>query len=1116
MGPWTVLKISPSLARHLYRRVPFFLWNYIDTAIGLIPMANRNDEHGSNNNCADKLRAWENPIRSKVQFQKDISRLSTLRMPAIAEAYIEPDSEEELRTLLQFVRRESIPIFILGRGSNTLLAPRIEGLVISMARFQDMRVDGNLLHAGAGVPNSKAIGMALRHDLSGLEFAIGIPGDVGGAVVMNANYATDSIENGLRALGISDANLTISKVVRNVRVMTEGGEVRILAPDALAFAYRESLLQHKPWIVLGVTFELKKRERTESVRVIQFMRASRAAKESSPVRSLGCVFRPRDPSYVYQGQMRTAAWLLEQSGAASDSEGDVRLDTVFANHIVNTGSGTQDQYLVLARRMAARVYKKFGIRLIPEIKSIPTDYVAHALLPPAPNYSRLPNNLARLWKQGVKLLRKALAKTKVKKKPSLNVERRVFLEAASALLGSALTPELANEIAALPSDQLTINWTTGDIIALGEVTKRLEEVRTLLAEPLDETEKGQRNQRYLSHALNQLARVNRDTGASLHETAQQKGGILHLLVKHLDQAGNEVCQALGHKLLQTPEKQESLRRLLRNGHVAMTNPTIYGFRDALEQGAATLAKNGLHVSPSEIDAAVTEMAERGLRVDNPTAGGYIWDWLTERVRPLVASEMNRFLHIFARAGIDIRFPDNFRDQQATHLAFEMREHSLSVASEVRRAAEETGWNAYWRHLQQFDNHMRGLGFDPYRYGPTRAEYYTWLKDPGTHMRDRYAETLRNNLASRLQQQLGDKGLLPAHTLHHGSAARKWLYRQLSDFSPSELQLALQDTKRLLAQATSHLRAQAWTPDSAFEQILTPERLALPAGPEESPQERMTKHVQRIVALLEELQDPALPAAQAFFDATFTLIDTGPQGAAGNIRFAVVRDGPESHLRVNVGLNFEIMDQLMEQGTNNSVALALAAAIIIKEGETLRALETDPGYFNLVSILHRVASFLNPGIEELFLVAAAHLTERELIGHYVAIPFLRRWMIQSETLERFSEIQKDSRVGDLSLKFASYLDHWTHDVVLRIMTLVSEVRFSHSMVFDTVMQILGYFPFQAEMAVTSSDFAFLGDPDYLSKEKLKNSVNSNEPIGPENARAWAERVVPHKRELNRAA
>lgn len=282
-----------------------------------------------------------------VEFDVPMRTKTSFRVGGPADVLASPNDASELQRLVGYVKDKGLPFFILGRGTNLLvLDGGIRGVVIDLRAFNTLEVtDGDVVYAGAGVPLPKAVYFAMENSLTGLEFAAGIPGSVGGAVVMNAGAWEGEMKY----------------VVESVTVMSEDGDVKELKRESLAFSYRNLKLP-KGTIVLGVSFKLKAGDKEVIKERIGHVLQARKAKQPLDSPSAGCVFKnpPAGP----------AGKIIDEVGLKGLQVGGARVSDLHANFIVNNGNATAKDILSLVEAVAERVYEKKGISLEPEIKIV--------------------------------------------------------------------------------------------------------------------------------------------------------------------------------------------------------------------------------------------------------------------------------------------------------------------------------------------------------------------------------------------------------------------------------------------------------------------------------------------------------------------------------------------------------------------------------------------------------------------------------------------------------------------------------------------------------------------------------------------------------------------------
>ncbi len=283
--------------------------------------------------CAEVREA--EPLRKHVSF----------RIGGPADVLVVPRTLDELRAVVQWLFAEHVPFLVLGQGSNVLIADRgIRGVVVKIGKGVDrVTIDGErvTVQAGAGLPHLART--AAARGLSGLEFAAGIPASVGGAVVMNAGAHGH----------------TMAEIVASVRIVTPDGEA-VLTTPMLAYAYRTSVLQQRPAVVVEATLQLHQRDPAAVRRQTEEWLSHRSATQPIGPPSSGCVFR--NPSGDHAGR------LIDLAGGKGLQVGGARVSEVHANYIVNTGGATAADVLALMRKVNALVAEKFGISLDPEVK----------------------------------------------------------------------------------------------------------------------------------------------------------------------------------------------------------------------------------------------------------------------------------------------------------------------------------------------------------------------------------------------------------------------------------------------------------------------------------------------------------------------------------------------------------------------------------------------------------------------------------------------------------------------------------------------------------------------------------------------------------------------------
>ncbi|MCS7172267.1 MAG: UDP-N-acetylmuramate dehydrogenase [Armatimonadetes bacterium] len=282
-----------------------------------------------------------------VRLEEPLSRHVSFRIGGPAEVLLLPRSQEELRAVLRLLFTRGERFIVLGRGSNVLVSDRgVRGVVVKVGQgLHRVRWDGTEVVAEAGVGLPSLSYQAARRGLGGLEFAAGIPGSVGGAVVMNAGAHGHCM----------------AETVREVRVVTPRGE-EVWTNAALGFSYRTSRLQRQTAVVLEAVLRLRPGDPTEiRSRMEEWLRLRACTQPVGPPSS-GCIFR--NPPGEAAGR------LIELAGCKGLRVGGVRVSTLHANYILNEGGGRAQDVLRLVETVRDRVRRAFGVELELEVQLV--------------------------------------------------------------------------------------------------------------------------------------------------------------------------------------------------------------------------------------------------------------------------------------------------------------------------------------------------------------------------------------------------------------------------------------------------------------------------------------------------------------------------------------------------------------------------------------------------------------------------------------------------------------------------------------------------------------------------------------------------------------------------
>ena len=280
----------------------------------------------------------------RLQTDAPMSACTTLRLGGPADLLAEPATAEEMRRCLAAAKEAGVPVTVIGRGSNLLVrAGGIRGLVIRTTGMKGLRLEGTRILAQAGATLYETARLAASGGLSGLAFAAGIPGTVGGGVLMNAGaYGGE-----------------LCQVTERVEGLSMDGEPFSWRGEEMAFGYRTSRLQHEDGIVTAVTFVLTPGSREEIEAEMAELQRRRAEKQPLSQPSAGSTFKRPEGHF--------AAALIDQCGLKGFSLGGAMVSEKHAGFLVNLG-GTAADFEALMAEVSRIVKEKTGVTLEAEVR----------------------------------------------------------------------------------------------------------------------------------------------------------------------------------------------------------------------------------------------------------------------------------------------------------------------------------------------------------------------------------------------------------------------------------------------------------------------------------------------------------------------------------------------------------------------------------------------------------------------------------------------------------------------------------------------------------------------------------------------------------------------------
>ncbi|MBR7797763.1 MAG: UDP-N-acetylmuramate dehydrogenase [Bacillota bacterium] len=289
---------------------------------------------------------------SNVMVDEELKNHTYTRLGGKADFLVTPETYHEVQEIVRLANEEKIAFTLLGNGSNLIVKDGgIRGIVMNLHRLTDISTNGSTIVAQSGARIIDVSREALTKTLSGLEFACGIPGSVGGALYMNAGAYGGEIKD----------------VLVSTKVVDKDGNLQVLTASDLDLAYRTSNIPEKGYIVLEATFSLEKGKYAEIKAIMDDLTYKRESKQPLEYPSCGSVFK-RPPGYF-------AGKLIQDSELQGKQIGGAQVSLKHAGFIVNKDHATATEYINLIRYVQDTVNEKFGVRLEREVKIIGEDPV---------------------------------------------------------------------------------------------------------------------------------------------------------------------------------------------------------------------------------------------------------------------------------------------------------------------------------------------------------------------------------------------------------------------------------------------------------------------------------------------------------------------------------------------------------------------------------------------------------------------------------------------------------------------------------------------------------------------------------------------------------------------
>lgn len=288
-------------------------------------------------------------VSNNIKLCEEMKLHTTFRIGGPADYYAEPESKEEVRELLLLCRREKIPYYIIGNGSNLLVGDKgFRGLIIQIGKklSQITFSENQMVTAETGVMLSKLSLEIAEKGYTGFEFAGGIPGTLGGAVTMNAGAYGGEIKD----------------CIVSAEVIDDEGNIFTLSKEELNLGYRNSVIQQKSYIVLSASFQFEKSQKKAVLDTISDLNQRRREKQPLNYPSAGSTFKR--PEGYFAGK------LIMDAGLRGYRVGGIMVSEKHCGFVINVDNGTAKEVLMLIEEVQRRVFEQFGVHLEPEVRMI--------------------------------------------------------------------------------------------------------------------------------------------------------------------------------------------------------------------------------------------------------------------------------------------------------------------------------------------------------------------------------------------------------------------------------------------------------------------------------------------------------------------------------------------------------------------------------------------------------------------------------------------------------------------------------------------------------------------------------------------------------------------------
>lgn len=284
----------------------------------------------------------------RVLVAEPMKRHTTFRVGGNADYFVMPQNAEEVKNIVALCKEEDMPFYILGNGSNLLVGDKgYRGVIIQIYKeMNDIRIEGDRVKAQAGALLSRVGTATLEAELTGFEFAAGIPGTVGGAVVMNAGAYGGEMKD----------------IIINATVLTQEGNIVTVNKEDLELGYRTSVIAKKGYVVLAAEYQLEKGDKEVIRERMDELKVQRVTKQPLEYPSAGSTFKR--PEGYFAGK------LIQDAGLRGFQVGGAQVSEKHCGFVINKDQATAADIQELMRQVSDKVMQEFGVKLEPEVKTL--------------------------------------------------------------------------------------------------------------------------------------------------------------------------------------------------------------------------------------------------------------------------------------------------------------------------------------------------------------------------------------------------------------------------------------------------------------------------------------------------------------------------------------------------------------------------------------------------------------------------------------------------------------------------------------------------------------------------------------------------------------------------